>query len=96
MRAGSTTHSIARATAAACARLVLSLVDLEGTTAEVHAVERLHRTRRIGTGHFDEPEAARLARIAIGDEGNLLDRAVRREQIANCIFGSREGKIADV
>src|SRR6478672_8785820 len=93
---GSTTRSIAGPGAAARTGLVLSFVDLERPTAEVHAVERLHRARCIRTRHFDEPEATRLPRVAVIDQGKLLYRAVRSEKIANRIFGGREGKIANI
>src|SRR5581483_7131070 len=93
---GSTIRSIARSAAAARAGLVLSFVDLERPTAEVHAVERLHRARCIRTRHFDEPEATWLPGVTITDQGNLLYRAVRSEKVANRFFGGREGKIADI
>ncbi len=90
---GSTTDSIARPAAAARTGLVLSLVDFEGPTGEILAVERLHRARRVRTRHLDEPEAARLARVAVIDQRKLLDGAVRSEKIANRFFGGREGRL---
>src|SRR3954462_1879371 len=94
--AGGTTDSIARPAAAARAGLVLRFVDLEGPTREILTIERLHCARCVRARHLDEPEAARLARVAIIDQRKLLDGAVRSEKIANRFFGGREGKIADV
>ena len=67
-----TPASVAAAAAAiapaAGARFVLRLIDFQGTAVEVRAVQRLHGTRSIGIGHLDEPETARPAGVAIGDE----------------------------
>src|SRR5581483_344960 len=92
---GSTIRSIARSAAAARAGLVLSFVDLERPTAEVHAVERLHRARCIRTRHFDEPEATWLPRVTLTDRGNLLYRAVRSPTGANRFVGGRAAEVGE-
>ena len=88
----------ARAAAAVSARRALALlclIDLERAALEVGAIERLHGATGIGIGHFDEAEAAQAAGLAIGDQGNLIDGAMLREQSTDAIIGRREGKISN-
>src|SRR6185312_5913678 len=89
------TSSVAGA-AAARAFAFLRFVDLEGATVEVLAVQRLHGTGGIRGGHLNEAEATRTAGVAVVDQRKLLDGAVGRKQVAYCVFGRREGKVADV
>jgi len=44
----------------------------------------------------DEAEAARLARVAVGDQGDGFDRAMGSEQRADGGFIGREREIANV
>jgi hypothetical protein len=94
----STTVAAATATttAATAAGFVLRFIDLERATAKVLAVQRLHGTLSVGARHFNETEAARLARITIIHQGDLFDRAVGSEQGAHRIVGRGEGKISNV
>jgi hypothetical protein len=46
--------------------------------------------------HFDEPEPARLTRVAIVDQRNLLDASVFGEQGADGVFGGGEGQISNI
>jgi hypothetical protein len=84
------------ATAAAGARAILSLVDLERAAFEVGAIQSLHGTGCIGIGHLDETETARPTGVAIGDQGHFVDGAMRREQRAHRFFGCTERQIANV
>ena len=55
-------------TAAATGTLaILGLIDLEGTSFKVGAIQCLHRAGCISIRHFHEAEAARAARISIRD-----------------------------
>src|SRR5262249_34345780 len=84
-------------TAAAARGLRLGFVDLDLTAVERRAVQRLDGRLRLAVrGHFDKPEAFALARVAVRDQANRLDRAVRAERRAQRGIGSRIRKIADV
>jgi hypothetical protein len=91
-----TTVSAATTTAATAAGLVLGFIDLQRATAEVLAVQGLHGLLGVRARHFDEAEAARLARVTVIDERDFFHVAVGREQGAHRIFGSAEGKISNV
>jgi hypothetical protein len=83
-------------TATAAARFILRFVDLERTTAHVLAVEVLNCSRRIGTRHFHEAEAAWTTGFTIHDQCNRIDRAVLGEQGADRALIGGEGQIAHV
>ena len=78
---------------AAVARLVLRLVDLQGAAAHVLAIETLNRARRIRARHLDEAEAARLARVAIRDQGDGIDRAVLCKQRGTAASSAEKGRL---
>jgi hypothetical protein len=86
----------AAAAATAAARFVLRLIHLQRAAAEVFAIERLHRFLRVGARHLHEPEAARLARVAIVDESDLFNRAMGGEQLTHAVFRGTEGQISNV
>src|SRR5204863_5347982 len=88
----------ARPAAVAAARplAILRFVDFEGPTVEVGAVQRLHGARGVGIRHLHEAEAARPTRVAIGDQGDLLDRSVFGKQGADGLVGRGEGEISDI
>src|SRR3569833_871507 len=88
-------YSVARISAARTRR-VLCFVNLKHATIKILSVQRLHRPRGIRTGHLEEAKAAGTARIAIVDQRELLNGAMRSEQIADGLFGCRERKIAGV
>src|SRR5690348_9763618 len=87
---------MARIAARRAARLVLRFVDLERAAIEVLAVERFLRARGVRARHLDESEAAGTAGVAIGDQRNLLHRAVIREKGSNGIFGGRERQVSNI
>src|SRR5690349_1222627 len=87
---------VAAATTTTAARLVLRFIHLQRTTAEVAAVQRLHRLLRVGVRHFDESESTRLTGVAIVDQGNLLDAAVLGKQCTDGVFGGGEGQISNI
>ena len=75
---------------------VLRFVHLQRAALEVLAVQRLHGARGIRIGHLDEAEAAGTAGVTIVDQGDLVDRAVRGEQLAHGIFGGGKGEVSNV
>src|SRR5882672_494323 len=75
---------------------LLRLVDLQRTTTEVFAVQRLHGAGGIGIRHFDETEATRAAGLAIVHEGHLVNGAMGCKEGAHLIFGGGERKITNV
>src|SRR5688572_21110772 len=85
----------AAATATATALLGLGLAHLERATVEVLAVQGLHGLGGIRTRHLDEAEAARAASVAVVDQGERFDRAVRLEQLTHGLLGRGERKITD-
>src|SRR5439155_23287761 len=86
----------AAAVAAAAAGALLGLIHPQRTPAELLAVEILDRARGIGARHLDEPEAARPAGVAIGDDAHRLDGAVRREQLADLGVSSGKWQVANI
>src|SRR5688572_23646481 len=91
-----TVSAAATTTAATAAGLVLGFVDFQRATAEVLAVQRLHRLLGVGARHFDEAEAARLARVTVVNQRDFVHVTVGREQGAHRVFGGTEGKISNV
>jgi hypothetical protein len=92
-------YSLEATTAAATAartRLVLRLIDLEGATIEVGAVQRLHRTGRIRIRHLDETEATGASSLTVVDQGYAFDRSMLREQSPNRIIGRRKRQISNI
>ena len=75
---------------------LLRFIDLQRTTAEVLAIERLHGAGGIGIRHLDETEATRAAGFAIVHQGHLVDGAMGCEVGAHLIFGGIERKISNV
>src|SRR5215469_11759261 len=86
------------APAAACTGSIalLRLVDRKRAPFEVLAVQRLHGAGSIGVRHLHKAEPARAPRVAIGDQRNLFDASMRREQSAHTLLSCRERKISDV
>jgi hypothetical protein len=66
---------------------LLGFIDLQRTTTEVFAIERLHGAGGIGIRHFNETKAARAAGLAIVHERHLVDGAVSCKEGAHLIFG---------
>src|SRR5262249_10564506 len=64
------------ATPVAAGAARLSLVHAQWAASELLAIQVLDGARRIGARHLDEPETARPAGVAIGNDAHGLDRAV--------------------
>jgi hypothetical protein len=92
------TAAVAATTTAAAALLArLGFVDAERATIKVLAVHRLHGLGALfGGAHRHECEAARAARLAIGNEMDVGDGSKLLKGAADGINGCVEGKIADV
>src|SRR6266550_7162993 len=86
----------AAAVAAAAAGALLGLIHPQRTPAELLAVEILDRARGIGARHLDEPEAARPAGVAIGDDAHRLDGAVLCEQLAHLGVSGGKRQVANI
>src|SRR5215471_9960965 len=82
--------------AGAAVGLGASFVDVEGAAIEVLAVEGVDGV--VGfrvVRHFDECESARLTRIAIPDDVDIVHAAVRLERRTKSVFGGPEAEITD-
>jgi hypothetical protein len=94
--ARSTTSAPRPAAAGPTLGLGARLVDDEVPVAEEPAVEHLDRLGGFLFGrHFDETEAARTAGELIGHDPHRLDGAGLLEELAEILFRSLEGKVAD-
>ncbi len=87
----------ATAAAAAAAFTRAGLVDDQGAAADVAAVDGRDRLLRlVFARHFDEAEAARLARVAVGDDLGAGDVACFGEQVMEILVGGLIAQIADI
>ena len=75
---------------------LLGFIDLQRTTTEVFAIERLHGAGGIGIRHFNEAEATGASGLAIVHERHLFNSAVGCEEGAHLIFGGGERQISNV
>jgi hypothetical protein len=93
-----TAAAAAEATAATTTTFLTrsSLVDGEGTTAEVLTVDGLNGGATLVVIHLDETEAAGTTGLSIGHEMNAMHGAVRGEQLREVVLGGRERKVPDV
>src|SRR5213082_930297 len=86
-----------RSAAAAVARgALLGLIHPQRPPAQLLAVDILDRARGVGARHLNEPEAARPAGVAIGDDAHRLDGAVRREQLADLGVSRGKWQVANI
>src|SRR5712692_9446196 len=70
--------------------------DLQRAAAEGMAVELSdRRLGRLGRRHLDEAEAARLARVPIGHDRDVLDALELAEELAQRFGRGADGKAAD-
>jgi hypothetical protein len=77
--------------------LGFGLVDGQRSSAQISPIERRDRLVGFtGIGHFDEPETTGAARIPIGHEDDLFDRAMCLEDISLLRFGCVVGQIPNV
>src|SRR5262245_32709860 len=87
----------AEAAAATTGLLRLRLVHRERTAVELAAAELVDRGLALGLRrHLDEPEAARAARVTVGDDAAAVDRAGLREELAQIVLGRLERKVTNV
>src|SRR5881397_1162721 len=85
-----------RRAAARPGRLVGRVVDPQAAALQVGAVELLLGALGVlGARHGDEREAARLTRVAIGDDRYRLAGARLREQLAQLVLRDPVGEVAD-
>src|SRR5437762_4678503 len=77
-------------------RLIGRVVDPQAAALQVGAVELLLGALGVlGARHGDEREAARLTRVAIGDDRYRLAGARLREQLAQLVLRDPVGEVAD-
>src|SRR3954469_20679677 len=89
--------ALATTTAFGTIGLRLGFVDRQRPSSKVRPIKRGNGGIRLGgIGHFHEPETARAARFAVGDQRDFLYRSVRLENIAQFGLGCAVGQIADV
>jgi hypothetical protein len=91
-----TTATTAAARTATAGRTLLRLVHTKRTTAHVFTIQRLNGTSRIGTRHFDEPEATRTSGFAIVNKRDGFHGAVRFKQLAHLTFVCREWQVTHI
>src|SRR5881628_2092605 len=85
-----------RRAAARPRRLIGRVVDPQAAPLQVGAVELLLGALGVlGARHGDEPEAARLTRVAVGDDRYRLAGARLREQLAQLVLRDPVGEVAD-
>ena len=85
--AAAATTTTAEVAARGAALALLGFIDLQRTTTEVFAIERLHGAGGIGIRHFNEAEAAGASGFAIVHERHLVYGAVGCKEGAHLIFG---------
>src|SRR5262245_29568122 len=99
--ATTTAAAATRAEAAAAARTraagtILRLVDAQLTATHREAIQRLDGLGGLGLRHLDEAEPARTTGLTVSRQGDVLDRAVLREQVAHLGFGRRERQVSNI
>ena len=74
----------------------LRFVDREGTARKLFALEPLNgRFGRLGLGHLDEPKAFGTARVAVGNDIDLVHRAIRLKKLAEILLSGGIRQIAN-
>src|SRR6516225_1748966 len=95
--ATSTSVAETMATAPLTVGLGFGLVDGQCSPAQIGPVERRDRLVGFtGIGHFDESETTGAARIPIGHECDLLDRAMCLENTSQLRFSCTVGQIPNI
>ena len=74
----------------------LGLVDPQGATLHLVAIEGLHGLLRSFIVHLDESETARTTGLALVDQGDGVERAVLTEEFLDFSIGGTEGQIAHI
>jgi hypothetical protein len=73
-----------------------SFVDVQFAAAELATVEAGDGLFAIVVaGHLDEPETARAAGIAVGEDTDSIDLSIGRKQLPQLIFRGIEAEVAD-
>src|SRR5688500_9107728 len=91
-----TATAVSTAESAAAAFLGTGLVHLDGTALELLTIELLDRLLCfVVGGHLDESEAARLTRVAIGDDRRRLAGARLSEELLQVASSDLEREISD-
>jgi hypothetical protein len=97
--ATATTAAAAVTTTATAAGAIFTrtgLVDVDGATAEVLAVQGLDRGVGLaGVGHLDEGESTGTTGLAIGDDGDIRNFTVGLEGVADFVFSSAKGEVSN-
>src|ERR1700690_2043047 len=92
-----TTAAAPAATTTAATRALLRLVDVDGATVDVTAVELLDRVRGfLVRAHLDEGEAAGAARLAVHDHLGVGDGAELPEELAKAHLGRVVRKVSNI
>jgi hypothetical protein len=89
--------TLAAATAAAKAAVGFGtrFIDVQRAATQVAAIQLSDRAIRFRVAaHLDESESLRLPGVAIRDDADALDRAVRLEHGPDCVFGRSEAEIS--
>ena len=73
-----------------------SLVDTQGATAKINAIQAFNGFLGISFVHFNKAKATGTACFAVHDKLDVKGIAVRGEKGLNAFLGSGKGKIADV
>lgn len=91
-----TTAITAKSTTRTALRFGTGFVDIQRTAVQVPAVKTVYGGGPFRVyAHFDEGEAASLARVAIGDDIHPIDRAIFFKQRANGTLSGAEAKVTD-
>jgi hypothetical protein len=97
--AAAATATAVATTAAAATRTILTrtgLVDVDGTTTEVLAIQGFDRRVGLtGVGHFDERESTGATGFAVGDDGDIRNFTVGLEGVADFVFSSAKGEVSN-
>src|SRR5258708_1397827 len=84
------------ATLAGALWTLLCFVDAQRPAVHLKAVQSLDRGLRLGLGHVDEPETARLAGFPVVDELHRFHLAVTFKQSLHVLLGGIEGEIPHI
>ena len=74
----------------------LRLIDREGTASKLMTLEPMNgRFGRLALGHLDEPKAFGTTRIAVGNDIDLVHRAIRLKELAEIVLSGAIRQIAN-
>src|SRR5262249_10893511 len=84
------------AAASAATAAILRFVDAQRASAHVASVQLVDRLIGVPVVHFDEPEAARAASLAVGDHCHRVDLPDGGKEIPEVRLGGAPGEVADI